>query len=339
MMDCEVDSFAVSAYDTHADDRYYDITRYAAFDGNKLRFALRAIRFAAKFNTIVIGHINLAGVGVVIKKIYPQKRILLITHGIDVWGDLNNTKQNLLSVVDGILSVSNFTKSVLINKHSVASTKVNLFPNTIDPFFPIPEDLSRNNSLKERYKIKTDDFVLFTLSRLSNTEAFKGYDNVIKAVAILKRTYPNIKYVLAGKSDNNEQTRIEQLIKDYGVGENVILTGYLQESELVAHYQMADTYIMPSKKEGFGIVFIEALVCGTPVIAGNADGSIDAVQDGATGTLVTPDSVEEIVDAIKKHISVKEQVDEHSRAALKEKTLESFSFGKYKQRLKVILDL
>ena len=100
---------------------------------------------------------------------------------------------------------------------------------------------------------------------------------------------------------------------------------------------MADTYIMPSKKEGFGIVFIEALVCGTPVIAGNIDGSVDALQNGEAGTLINPDSVEDIANAIMKHAVMTSSEKEEERRAIVKKTLEHFSFDKYKQRLEGIL--
>ncbi len=69
------------------------------------------------------------------------------------------------------------------------------------------------------------------------------------------------------------------------------------------HYNICDVFAMPSKGEGFGIVFLEALGCGKPVIAGNKDGSVEPLLDGKLGRLVDPDSVEQIADAICSTLS------------------------------------
>ncbi|MBA7664368.1 GDP-mannose-dependent alpha-(1-6)-phosphatidylinositol monomannoside mannosyltransferase [subsurface metagenome] len=78
----------------------------------------------------------------------------------------------------------------------------------------------------------------------------------------------------------------------------VILTGYVPDNKLVDYYNLCDVFVMPSKKEGFGIVFLEALACGKPVIAGNKDGSVDAILNGNLGALVDPDNLEQITESI-----------------------------------------
>jgi phosphatidyl-myo-inositol dimannoside synthase len=90
---------------------------------------------------------------------------------------------------------------------------------------------------------------------------------------------------------------------------------------------------MPSKKEGFGIVFIEAMYYNLPVIAGNKDGSVDALLNGKLGLLVDPDSQEEINNAIKKIIN-------HEESFLPDHNLlmQNFSFGSYKNNLKGIME-
>jgi phosphatidyl-myo-inositol dimannoside synthase len=83
-------------------------------------------------------------------------------------------------------------------------------------------------------------------------------------------------------------------VRELGLTENVILGGYVPDHELRSHYNLCDVFAMPSKGEGFGIVFLEAMACGKPVVAGNKDGSVDAVLNGQIGALVDPDSVDEI---------------------------------------------
>ena len=70
------------------------------------------------------------------------------------------------------------------------------------------------------------------------------------------------------------------------------LLGRLHGQELLDYYRLADVFVMPSTGEGFGIVFLEASATGLPVIAGNRDGSVDALAEGRIGTLVDPDDVD-----------------------------------------------
>lgn len=331
------DSYSYSAYDDGVNEKYFPKNKYHGSNANKLTFVIQSIFAARKFDIIFLGHINMAIIGVAIKKLYPSKKIILITHGIDVWRTLGGAKARILKTADYILSVSSFTKSKLIELHQVDADKVIVFHNTIDPFFQMPESVERINSFDKRYGIGTDDFVIYTLTRLSSTELFKGYDRVIEAISGLVKQYKNIRYIIAGKYDEDEKKRIDSLIEHYNLQNNVMLAGFIDETELVDHYRMADLYIMPSKKEGFGIVFIEALVCGVPVVAGNADGSVDALLNGELGTLVNPDSTDEIKEAIVLHLENNYMAKEKERINIRQKTLDNFSFERYKQRLEAFI--
>src|SRR6185369_16974858 len=83
-----------------------------------------------------------------------------------------------------------------------------------------------------------------------------------------------------------------------GVGDQVIFTGMISEDEKVAHYNLADAYVMPSVGEGFGIVLLEASACGTPIVGSNADGSREALLNGELGKLIDPTNLNELLDAV-----------------------------------------
>ncbi len=100
-----------------------------------------------------------------------------------------------------------------------------------------------------------------------------------------------MKYLVIGRGD--DQPRLAQLTQEVGVRDRVVFAGFVPTSDLVEHYRVADAYIMPSQ-EGFGIVYLEAMACGKPVLAGDADGSADPLQDGRLGWRVPhrdPDAV------------------------------------------------
>jgi glycosyltransferase involved in cell wall biosynthesis len=137
----------------------------------------------------------------------------------------------------------------------------------------------------------------------------------------------NIKYLLCGKADFNEENRIRKLTKELDIESNVILTGYIKEEELKDHYLVSDAFVMPSKGEGFGIVFLEAMACGREVLAGNKDGSTEALQFGKLGTLVDPDDQQDLSKAILNTLS-----QPRDSSLIQQNMLEHFSFEKFKKR-------
>ena len=97
---------------------------------------------------------------------------------------------------------------------------------------------------------------------------------------------------------------------------------------IAAYFNIADIYIMPSTGEGFGIVFIEALFFGKPVIAGNLDGSVDALAGGKFGLLVNPDSIEDISKSIVTVVN-----NQLSFIPDSKQVEDNFGFGNYKSKL------
>ena len=119
-----------------------------------------------------------------------------------------------------------------------------------------------------------------TVARLWPGDIYKGVDVTIRALPEISQAFPAVKYVVIGRG--NDQPRLVQLAVDLGVADRVVFAGFVPDEALVDHYRLADVYVMPSK-EGFGIVYLEAMACEVPVIAGDDDGSADPVQDGRVG--------------------------------------------------------
>jgi len=237
---------------------------------------------------------------------------------------------------DKRLCVSNYTKNQLVLRNKINPIKMGLFPNTIDPYFSLPQSFEKPAHLLKRYGLTSLQSVILTLSRLVSSEKYKGYDKVIAALPRVLEKFPNAIYILAGKYDEGEKMRIEGLLQEFGVSKHVILTGYLPEAEVTDHYCLADLFIMPSRKEGFGIVFLEALACGSQVIGGNQDGTVDALHNGALGSLINPTKIDEIADAIIKQLVANSY---NSPIELQTKVLNDYQFSNYKKRLQHYLNL
>lgn len=146
---------------------------------------------------------------------------------------------------------------------------------------------------------------------------------------------PGITYILSGQYDSDEKLRIQNLISGYGLDKQVILTGFIPEEELVDYFLLADLFVLPSKKEGFGIVFIEALACGLPVICGNADGSVDAIRNGELGKAIDADDLCELEEAVYEFL--KTPLTQNYRQNLQKKCLKHFNERDYIKKLEALM--
>lgn len=311
------------------DDRYINRDNFEPGNSNRLMFVLKNWILGLQSKQVVLGHINLALIGVAVKLFSPKTEVWLICHGIEVFTPLKGIKRKILQKADRILAVSTYTRNHLIETQGVDPAKVHLFPNTIDPFFQLPAQFQKPAYLQSRYGINAGQKVLFTLTRLNSREGYKGYDTVIEILPSLISHGEDIKYIIAGKADESEANRIKLLIQQLNLENRVVLAGFLPDHELTDHFLLADLFVMPSKGEGFGIVFIEAMACGLPVVAGNKDGSTEALQFGKLGKLVNPDDREEMIVEIKQLLQLEKQ-----SPIIQSNMLHYFSFEKYMDRMR-----
>jgi glycosyltransferase involved in cell wall biosynthesis len=294
-----------SLYDSPSDlmTQYLPPEKFRGFSKNSVWFVLSALFLKRKPDIAILSHINLSIIGLLLKLFKPRSGVWLVAHGIEVWRPLSSFKRLLLKRCDKIICVSNFTRQQMISRHGVDPQKCIVLNNAVDPFMKLPSTFKKPERLMKKHWIEPENRVIFTLTRLASTEQYKGHDQVIKVVSRLKERFPGIRYVLAGQYDHKEEIRIQKLITAYKVDEEVILTGFIEENELADYFLLADLFVLPSKKEGFGIVFIEAMACGLPVICGNVDGSVDAIRDGKLGKAVNPEGLDELEEAIEEYLN------------------------------------
>jgi glycosyltransferase involved in cell wall biosynthesis len=271
-----------------------------------------------------------------------------IAHGIDVW-NLKGLKLKGLANSFKILSVSNYTKQRILQQLTNYPEKnIFILPDTFAPerFKPAPKP----EYLMKRWNIKNGDRVILTIARLSKSEQYKGYDKVLLALSQLLNPststltststfpsqLPNFKYIIGGCGD--DMPRIKSLIRKLNLEEYVILPGFIPDEELIDYYNLCDVFVMPSKKEGFGIVFLEALACGKPVICGNKDGSVDAVLGGEVGTLVDPDNIDKIASAIINVLKGDADKRLLNEKYLRKRVIEAYGFDKFKERVRLLME-
>ncbi|HEU5366079.1 MAG TPA: asparagine synthase (glutamine-hydrolyzing) [Hanamia sp.] len=323
-----------SMYDakTDSDEKYFPKRNFTGFGIQKLKFSFSCIYEGVHNETVILTHINLLPIGFMIKILSSKTRLVLITHGIEAWPSFHGLKRRMLRKCDEILSVSNYTKAVISKRNGFPNDNIRVLNNCLDPFLELPVVKGKDEALLEKYGIEKGDTVLMTLTRLASRERYKGYDIVIESLQKLREAHPELKYLIVGKYDAKEKERLDVLIHKAGLTSQVIFAGFVPDAELADHFNLADIYIMPSEKEGFGIVFIEAMYYNKPVIAGNKDGSTDALLDGKLGLLVDPQSQEEVRAAITKMILDKERYLPDQKLLM-----EHFSYPVYKEKWREIL--
>ena len=289
-----------------------------------VRAVIRAINQNPKFDLILCGHVNLIPIAWLCR-LRVGCRLGVIVHGIDAWTPNKNPLVNLLvSRVDLLISVSEYTRSRMREWAEVARVDTRILPNCVDLtlFSPGP----KNDLLLERYNLR-DKVVLMTLGRLDSMERAKGFDEVLRVLPQMAGQIPNLRYLIVG--GGSDRQRLVTLAKELGVADRVVFAGLIPEEEKNDHYRLADAYVMPSLGEGFGIVLLEAMACGIPVVGSKTDGSREALRNGALGHLVDPSRPDEIIRAITQSLGGPKLIPAG---------LDYFSSGNFQARVHALLD-
>lgn len=134
----------------------------------------------------------------------------------------------------------------------------------------------------------------------------KGMDILIKAWAKVSAKYPQAKLIIGGGGKSLE--KVVEWTREYQVTENVEFLGALTRQQVVEQMQMCDCFVLPSRYETFGVVYIEAMACGKPVIAVANGGPDDFVHE-FNGILIQPEQEEELVQALDRMITAIEKKD------------------------------
>ena len=253
--------------------------------------AIAAVRRMGRQDVIFCGHLHSAPLADAMARI-THLPIWLQVHGIDAWAQPPRITRNAAEKAALVTAVSRYTRSKVLSWAILDPSRVRVLPNTVRrQFTPGPTD----DAVIRRLGL-TGSKIILTVARINKGDWQKGHSKVIEALPSIRKRYPDSVYVVVGEGDGRHD--LEQLVARHGLERSVRFVGRLEDDEMLALYRAARVFVMPSRKEGFGIAFAEAAAAGLPVIAGNRDGSVDALADGVLGRLIDPDSHDQIVAAI-----------------------------------------
>lgn len=294
----------------------------------KWNYAMAALResvLGRKFDLVICGHINLLPFAFVASRRSGAK-LALVIHGIDAWTPhRSNLINRLAKRINTVVAVSNLSLERFLNWAKPGNYQQAIIPNTIDLTRYTPG--ARPQSLVERYSL-VGKKVLLTMGRLAAHERYKGVDEVLELMPSLLQKLPELVYLIVG--DGDDRARLELKARQLGVANQVIFAGYILNEDKQAHYRLADVYVMPSRGEGFGIVFLEAMASGIPVVASKLDGGREAVREGLLGVLVDPNNAADLEQGIWSALS--------RPCGIVPAGLEYFSLIRFENRVHQLLD-
>jgi glycosyltransferase involved in cell wall biosynthesis len=242
---------------------------------------------------VISAHLNFGPVAYLAKRLFGIP-YTLSAYGIDVHDALSISRRTALRRADGVIAASTWCRQRLLDIVKVDPARVRVLPQTVDA--SRFSNGAKPRRLVSRYKLGSRERVILTVARLDANEAYKGYDRVVQALPAVHAACGPVRYIIAGTGD--DRARVEAIARERGVGHAVVFSGFVPDEELADYYRLADVFAMPSTGEGFGIVFLEAMACGTPVLAGHVDGSVDALDRGRLGLLVDPHDVGAIANGL-----------------------------------------
>ena len=295
------------------------------YSRRKLRFALGAIRQVSRQRParIVLGHRNFLPVSPLLRLAAPRSEQWLILHGVDAWPAVGRFERGILRTLDRLFAVSPQTAATFHGAGGPADICV--WPNAVPFFWQVPA------LVPPRFD---GPLQLLCVARLASPERYKGVEQNIRALRLVLDQ--GIATVLHIVGDGADRRRLEAIAGGLGVAEHVRFHGRVSDAVLGELYSACDLFVLPSGAEGFGIVFIEAMAYGKPVIAADAAGAPFAVRPGESGFLVPFDDV----PALARCIVERAHDPDGSRAAGlrgREFMLRNFSFDCFVDTTRQIL--
>ncbi len=253
--------------------------------------------------------------GVILSRLFNIPNVLSI-HGGDIYDPSKNLSPHrnflLRKVVKYVLNRSTYllaesedVRRRVLNHYKVRQ-EITIIPWGLKP--PLFQKASR-----AELELGEDDFLIVSIGRLVKR---KGLDYLLQAVA--KRRIPTIKVLLVGEGPEREH--LESLAIALGIRQKIVFLGSVSEERKFQYLTASDIFVLPSLHEGFGIVFLEAMYCGLPIVTTDCGGQTDFVKDGHNGFLVPVGDVEAIADRIVtllQNQALREQISENNREDVK----------------------
>jgi phosphatidyl-myo-inositol dimannoside synthase len=305
---------------------------FTGHDRAKRQFTLTALKAARRKPIMVLAaHPHLGLVVQTMRMAAPRMKSIVCAHGVDVWEPLGLLRRWALQHSNLILAPSKDTAEHVATEQDVPPERIRVLPWALDPQFEALISAGSHPALPANFPAGR---VILSVGRWLTTERYKGMDTLITALPRLLTERPEIQLVFVGAGD--DRAWLEDLAEQTGVNRHVhFLTG-LTYSEIAACYAACEIFALPSRGEGFGLVYLEAMACGKPVIGGLHGGAPEVIQDGVTGYLVPHGDPIQLATSLETLLADPLHAKEMGARA-KQRAEHEFRFNVFAKSLKKIL--
>lgn len=262
------------------------IERVTGCNKNKFIFIFHQLLRKQSNSLVIVGHLNFTPVVLLAKLLGRISGYIVILHGIEAWQRKNWLVRLAMSVARYNIATTTYTARVNARLNNIGAKKYKVIPLCSREHFQSSESMFRLKG----------EFPLLMVARLDASEKYKGMELVIDALARLMNMGIPAHFNLVGAG--NDSSRIQAYAVKKGCDSNFTIWGQLNDIDLQAAYKSASIFVMPSKKEGFGIVFLEAMKHGLPCIGGNHGGTPEVITDGVDGFLIQWGDVNSLVNRL-----------------------------------------
>jgi len=307
---------------------------------SKWRFGCRVLWETVQWRSdlVICMHLALGPVGYFVAGIGRQP-YWVVVHGIEAWVPLPFAKRFALRRANRLIATTTFNRETVMKKHQIKADHFVNLPCTVNESLTAVEPANKG----PHKFLSHDQCVILTVARMAAAEQYKGQDAVLRALPSVLLRVPNLIYVMAG--DGDDRPRIEALVEKLGLRSHVMFTGTVTDQELAALYHRCDVFALPArtvitdreaKGEGFGIVFLEAMAFGKPVIGPNDGAPAEILRHGQHGLLVDPNHPAAIAEALVELLTNPNKSHAMGQAG-KDWVHENYSYGRFRERVRDIL--